>query len=541
MYFSRYLNSFKQDLQSIWNTYKIPLTIAFAHFVLSSVFQIDRLFFEYKHYNSKIILIKILYFICLLISWCFVFYVKKQIKYRNQFYIRFLNIFCLYLSISFVLLIIIWPGTWDWDDIWTLKTIMFYTGLNPWQHILSGLYLDVLLNIIPIVGGVIFLQLILISVIVAFIITKMEVSFNLPKVKYNFFDILIKCIPFLLPPIIQFQYSGYRIGLCMYLELCAVVIIVCTKKEKDSWTCIKLLFFAFLCTIIATWRSESAFYLPMISILILFVNKKVITKIQKISFIGVFIFGFIFISVAQKKALINDNYLLISLSNISTELVHHVDRVKFKKELDTINKIIPIDIIDKNPKATGTQLYWAGYINNNIKSKDVSEYISSIVKLCFVYPKVFFNERNRYFVGSMNGGLCTLDTTDIFDLNTHNKAAIAYVNSKWILKFPISIQLRKTFLETIFLAKNLSAPLAKIMWNNFIPTVFIALVTLVLLVKKYWFYSFILLIVLSKIVCIYLTLPASFFMYFVSYYLLGYSLLIFTIFKFLTQLQHFNK
>lgn len=542
MYFSRYLNSFKQDLQIIWNTYKIPLTIAFAHFVLSSVFQIDRYFFDYKHINSKIILIKLIYLTFLAVSWCFIFHVKWQLNEKNSFIKRAFRIFCVYYSICSILMVFIWPGTWFWDDICTLEGIKNYTSLFAWQHILTGVYLDILLNIIPTPGGAILLQLGIISIIVSYVITKLEYSFNLPKLKISYFDIVIKCSPFLLPPIILFQYSGYRIGIYMYLELCTIVMLVCSKRENTAWSKTKFYTFVALCILVTTWRSEAALYLTLFCILIFFVNKKVLSKVRKLKFLAIFFLGFSIVSCAQKIILGNDNYLIISICNISTELVHHMDRDKFKNELAIFDKFIPIAIIDNNPSMTGTDHYWKGNVNTTTTKQDLNDYISAIIKLSFEYPTVVLHERNRYFWGAMSGELLwSIDTTSVFDANTKFSTGILYKNSKWIYKLPISTNVRKKILDNIFFKNQLNSIPAKIMWNNFIPTLFLLVFTIALLVRKQWFYSVVLLISLSKILIIYMTSPAPLFMYFVSYYLLGYSVFMFSVFIVFAKLRDYCK
>lgn len=328
----------------------------------------------------------------------------------------------------------------------------------------------------------------------------------------------------------------------MFLELCSIVMLVCSKRENTDWSKTKFYTFVALCILVSTWRSEAALYLPLICILIFFVNKKVLSKVRKLKFIAIFFLGFSIVSFAQKILLGNDNYLIISICNISTELVHHMDRNKFKNELAIFDKFIPIAIIDKNPSMTGTDHFWNENVKTNTTRQDLKEYIMAIIKLSFEYPTVVLHERNRYFWEAMYGRqLWSIDTTSVFDTNTKFNTGILYKNSKWIFKLPISTNLRKKFLETIFLKNQLNSIPAKIMWNNFIPTVFLLIFTTALLVRKQWFYSAVLLIVLSKISIIYMTSPASLFMYFVSYYFLGYSVFMFSVLIVCSKLRNYSK
>ena len=78
---------------------------------------------------------------------------KKRLKY-----------FVLCFSILLFFLIIVWPGTWSWDDIIILQNIS-HLDFTPWQHFFSGLFYLLCLETIPIPAGVILIQVLIISVI----------------------------------------------------------------------------------------------------------------------------------------------------------------------------------------------------------------------------------------------------------------------------------------------------------------------------------------------------------------------------------------
>lgn len=145
--------------------------------------------------------------------WCFGAQVARKVREKNQMYLRGGQFFLVYFSCTMLLLIILWPGTWAWDDLVTLRNIQHYNSFNPWQHILTGLYQDIMLQILPFPGGIILLQNVWISLIVAFSITKIESAFHIRRLKNWILDILLKLIPFFLPPILMYQFSGYSISI----------------------------------------------------------------------------------------------------------------------------------------------------------------------------------------------------------------------------------------------------------------------------------------------------------------------------------------
>ena len=214
--------------------------------------------------------------------WCFGAQVARKVREKNQMYLRGGQFFLVYFSCTMLLLIILWPGTWAWDDLVTLRNIQHYNSFNPWQHILTGLYQDIMLQILPFPGGIILLQNVWISLIVAFSITKIESAFHIRRLKNWILDILLKLIPFFLPPILMYQFSGYRIGLYIYLELAMLVVLVCGAKDKREWKWKYVLLLAFLTVIVAAWRTESIFYVPCVCGAVVLIDDKVLPSTKSI-------------------------------------------------------------------------------------------------------------------------------------------------------------------------------------------------------------------------------------------------------------------
>lgn len=270
------------------NENRIPIMLAMIQWFITTVLQVDRAFFTYDYENIYLVTIKLLYFIFLTVAWCFGFRVYRQVINGNKSYIRGLFIFKFYLCIMAILLLILWPGTWAADDLWILCGICEYAGWAPWQHIITSIYQDVLLQILPFPGGIILLQNIIIAICVAFFVTRMEQMFAIKRIRINLIDGFVKVCPFLLPPVIMYQFSGYRMGLYIYLELTLIVMLISTIKEnKTEWNMSYLFFFCMLCIVVASWRTESFFYVLFASVFTLLANEKVISKKKKL--IGILI------------------------------------------------------------------------------------------------------------------------------------------------------------------------------------------------------------------------------------------------------------
>lgn len=108
----------------------MPFVGAFLQWYFTNLFQLDRLFFTYESENAVFYLIKVLYLLGLIFIWCGCSEIYFQYKNGNARIKRGLSIFRVYLLISAVFLIILWPGTWAWDDIWTLLSERKYHLLH---------------------------------------------------------------------------------------------------------------------------------------------------------------------------------------------------------------------------------------------------------------------------------------------------------------------------------------------------------------------------------------------------------------------------
>ncbi len=229
---------------------KIPLTIAIIQWFITTILQLDRLFFTYVHENKYFMATKALYLIFLAVVWCFFFDVHKKIKAENENYKRGIFIFKFYLCIMMVLLLILWPGTWAWDDLNTLIAIARYEGWMPWQHTITGIYQDVMLQILPFPGGIILLQNIIISVCVAFAVTKLEMVFEIKRMRWSFVDGFVKVLPFLMPPVLIFVIEFTDLG----------EIYVYTSRNMNSYNGNIGLINKYTAVVLSAWLGDEGFW-----------------------------------------------------------------------------------------------------------------------------------------------------------------------------------------------------------------------------------------------------------------------------------------
>ena len=520
---------------SIVRNNKKAVIIATIHWFVTTILQVDRLFYDYIEETDWLVSTKRLYWVFLVVAWGFGIHAYQKIKTGDSLYVRGLHVFCAYLTIEFAMLLILWPGTWAWDDIHTLVGIANYTSWTPWQHIITGAYLSLLAQILPFPGGIIALQCILIALCVAFCITKLERTYNIYLSRYHYVDLLIKFLPFLLPPVLMYQFSGYRFGLYVYLEMTVLVIMACAIKEDKEWGVCYGLMICFLCIIVACWRTESFVYLPCMLLEILLVSKRVIPLPRKVIGILIIVLGFWGLNNQQKIELGSNNYTVVSLLRPCTELVRAADPDEDQRHLARIDKVVDVKVIHDNPGEHGEFLYWGKHlVRESYTDEDLKGFLKAFIRLSLKYPKVVIAERaNLFLKGSGITGETVSNVSGaaiLYDKDNKSSAAEQMIKKKWISNRPVFVDSRKNFIFSLGMRTETDpgqTAAKRLVWNSIIPIAILIYAWLKLLLKKKWFLLLVLTSLMLRLPIIVLTQPSNWIMYVLSFYLMGYVVFIY--------------
>lgn len=522
--------------------YRIPLLCSFFQWLLCILLRVDRQFFEYESVNRYYIVVKIVYLLLLITLWCFAFEVFRNFKAGNRIYKRGVEVFSYYFIIILVILIMVWPGTWAWDDIWVLDSLKHFDTFYPWQNVLTGIYQDVLLQMIPFPGGIIFLQNVIISICVAFAVTMLEDTFSLNTGLIKPADTIIKLVPFLLFPVLRYQLSGYRMGIYFYLEMTMLVIVICEARNRQRISWGRLILICILTVLCSTWRTESFFYMPCVCAMILVTDKaKIPVKMKCISLI-IIILGFLGIYSCQNKELNNNNYKLMSLCRPAVELVRSCNDSENVELINQVGKVIDLDVISANPDLNGEQLFWdMNLVKDNYTEKDYNNFVKAFTKLLLSHPDIFLKERWDVFTKGM--GLTGVTITNIseaarlFDNNNSIITAKIFSDNKWLCNRPINCQLRRSIIYLLGIRNSngvIIELLHYLIWNGLFPITFLLYKWCKALIagikernKKELFVFFVISMVIIRIPIIFLTQPSPWFMYLLSFYMLGYLYLIY--------------
>ena len=135
----------------------MPIVLSLLHWLLSVSYVFGASLLTTERITKSFILINIIYVLLVLITYKYIFFVYSQYKIGVSEYRRGVHIFLTFFLIFTLLLIILWPGTWAWDDIVVVNNAHNFI-IFGWQHVLSSIFHILCLQFLPFPAGIIFIQ-----------------------------------------------------------------------------------------------------------------------------------------------------------------------------------------------------------------------------------------------------------------------------------------------------------------------------------------------------------------------------------------------
>lgn len=341
-----------------------------------------------KLYLWKILLLTILYVIFLNL-----FQFIKRIIERDFGARQFLKFFLPYFSILFGLLLITWPGIWRWDEFAILESII-NLDVNLWQHYLTSVYYIMGFMMLPSPGGLIFLQITCISLIVAYIMKIFYTLCNKSKI------IWLLMIPFLMLPVLDQSLYPLRLSLFSFIEVlyfCKLYILY-TKKSLTI-NDLDIISITLMSSLLASWRSECVFFViltPVVFCLLFWKRSKLKTKISV--FVLSTIFSMVLIAPQSyvSKSWGGDEYQISPYIEFTDALIKKEYSINPHSDiLATIDKVLNVQVF--NSMSTGEQAFWNDGVRHGYTQEEWDACKKSILKLLIKYPDTYINERLHTF------------------------------------------------------------------------------------------------------------------------------------------------
>lgn len=488
-------------------------------------------------------LLKLLFAFVLFFIFNFFLKFIEKIRSKDQFYITWLRISAVYLLFMMVFFILIYPGHWVHDEFIVLNSVKNYS-LFAWQNYFTNIYYTFCLYIIPTGVGIVLLQNIFISLVIGYIIGGLKEVFKNKKLWYFLF------LPFILFPIVINNLYPLRLTIYSYIELLFIgrLILLHFKVIKINNPYLELFINSALITIIVFWRSEAFYYLlllPFIVIQLGIFNKQSIKKLTTyckiIPAIIVILTGY-----AINQYTSNPDYNLPVLATpLSTMVQKPLKGKNIQQDLNVIDQTLDLSVLKEHPSCEESPLWYGA-------KRPTAPINRSALYKSFIYvvannPASFIKNRTCTFLA--DNSFTSTNNLPIVGLYDNVKSIDAMNASSEFMYFtetnyastPISQNIRNIFTKILLMVdgNGKMTPLGHVLWNS-IPAILLIILSLIYCIvnrKKFWI--FIICLILARVIMLFLTSPARYFMYYLPVYMNGYFVVMVLLLKYIDgKLKH---
>lgn len=523
---------------------KLYLLISLVHTILT--FFTDKSFFKYEM-GLKVIIYKTSLFIILCIFYKFIFHVIGKLLDKDKRIIRNLKVFLIYFGIMLLFVIVCYPGNIKNDEIFIISSIKTL-GCDSWYHVLTYYLCSLSMMIIPRVGGISLIQSFFCSLIFVYIYDKVMKNKKNTKLSY------ILMIPFLLLPVISSNLYPYRPSMYAYFEAFLIFYLYFKYKSEDEINWKFFVITGFFGAILANFRSEGIYYLIClpIGILLFFMknNKKYILGFLSMIVVLISTYGFLFIQ-NKINTFKNDNIYstLTYVIPLSMMLNEDLKGKNLEENLANLDKIFDMDKMKECASYKDVEPVWnCNALHGSDNDEDYNTALKSFFNLVKDNPQLFLKSKIKTFLATSaldrNASNMIYDSSVLFDSNTKYSNYPVFINSnpKELAIFP---NVRRKVIRIIegrnvndYFNYEWTYP---IFYNLIIPFGFLIGYLIYNLIKKRWFYFMLFMLIFIKIVLIFLTSPACYFMYYFSSYFVCVILMFVLLFEWVYKMKNKGK
>ncbi|HIZ49422.1 MAG TPA: hypothetical protein H9810_11965 [Candidatus Gemmiger excrementavium] len=495
----------------------------------------DQLFFRYDWKTPYFFVYKALFVLLAFAVVHGAVTLVRKVRQKDAFALRWLQWMLPYLVLTLVVLVIVWPGCWGSDD---LEVLQLARTLEPssWQHFLTSAAFILCLMFIPLPGGVVLIQTLLIAGVVGCFLAVAETLARerMPKPPARgWFAILY--IPFLLPPVILHDMQPFRSTWSTWTELFTVFLLVWWYLRGQAITKKQLAVFTLLGVLTAAWRSENIYYLAALPVLLAFlVGKKLVRPaVAVVSMVGMVV-GTLACS-AYNNSLLGDAWLYqrVALCYQTAALVQDADQEEDAEALAMIDPIFDVQACRELSTLHGPELRNAITRNaDGLTQADWETCKKGIVRLALKYPGSLLRERLGVFLNTVEQHRTESNQKLVFAVTvlvyTDPPESMREIQKDFLYTsigpYPLNQQLREDFIMSLSYRTEFLGGVLAVTWLMLPSFALLAAAILVLLVRRKWMLFFAAGALAARIPLVFLTAPDTYFMYYLTPYMAGYML-----------------
>lgn len=472
------------------------------------------------------ILLKAGFFVFLWIAIYAIIYFVKKVHQKDEFYRRWLRYSTIYGSIILAVFLLIYPGHWVWDEFNILVVVKEYVPY-AWQNYFTNIFYTFSLYLFPSAISIVIVQLLVIVSIVGYVAAVAK------SLIHSKWAVPLVLLLFSLPPILINNFYPLRLTLYSYVEVLLFTYLLHSyyrTRLRLSYRSMAIV--SFMVGILSFWRSEGMYYLFLLPILATY--SKLITKKNWATYRTHALLApsyIIIVALGLVTYLTNDvrysvttaiNPLSVMLQNPPLKGEHVVEK------LADINAVLNLDVLRQYPSYSEIPSYWNGALQPDF-SNHLKSFRSAYLYIVLHNPDTFLVARAKTFLAA-NGayepyppvlpiGLLGRDD----ELAANERVVAAQFERDNVFTTPINPSVKKTVTRTLLGIDehNKLTPLGHITWNLFAPLAFLVIVFFHAARKKRWFWVIACVLVLLRFPIIFLTAPASYFMYYLPLYMSG--------------------
>ncbi len=460
----------------------------------------------------------------------------QRVAAGNKMYRQWLRYSLIYLAIMTVVFVLIYPGHWVWDEFNILNSVKHYLP-DFWQSSFTYIFYAFSLYIFPTGVTIIALQILLISIIVGYVISRFSA-----KIKYKYAP-LVLFILFLLPPIIVNNFYPLRMPLYSYLELLFLgrFVLLYFDGFKPANKYRELLFLSFLIMMLSFWRTESAYYLLFLPALVYLF--KIFTK-QNIKRLAPYMVTLGSVAIIAGGGLLtlkttDSKYSLTTFVNpLTVVLQMHLKGKNLDQNLAAIDKVLILQKMREHPSYTEIVAFWDHGVRDDYKAH-LPEFYKAYAQLVKDNPGPFLYARTKTFLSANGLEKTTPSSIGLLVQTSYSEQIAGVVANRFyatnLFAHPISLNVKRKVTQFLQMTNDMGyvQGVGKIVWS-ILPVLAGLLVLFVYsLVRKHWMWTLLTGLVLARIAVLFVTAPAHYFMYYLPVYISGYFVLLLSLLLYL--------
>ncbi len=319
-------------------------------------------------------------------------------------------------------------------------------------------------------------------------------------------------------------------------------ILIFDKINKEEISIAKAILLIILSTLIILWRSEGIIFLVFIPIMLLITYKKLRKPIFATLICAILILNSYIYKSALKKYEDPMYNLVIYINPLSIMLQQPLNG-DVEEALANLDKVFSIEEIKKYPSYQEIVAYWEGNAIRENYKENADKVMRNVVKIILNNPISFISARLKTFIASSGMDFTANNEVDSRFLNlilfNEDSWQVKQIQNEYAGFTPINPKL-KTGVETFLMGvikqseNNIQITPIKVIFWNFLPILIIISILLIIkFIKKQWLIFTLCLSILAQAGIVFLTAPASYFMYYFPEYITGILIISICVFEYI--------